>query len=113
MGLATRVDIDEYLFVRCGTPGFVAPEVVNIRDLNTKYDPVCDIYSVGLIFHILLFGTSPFNGQTYNEVLTLNREANIKMDTPEYLKIPIDAFDLLKKMLEREPKNRITAHKAA
>lgn len=28
-GLATKYDINEYLFKRCGTPGFVAPEVIN------------------------------------------------------------------------------------
>ena len=67
--MATESDIDEYMFVRCGTPGFVAPEVVNIKDLKSTYDPVCDIYSLGLIFHILLIGKSPFNGKTYNEVL--------------------------------------------
>ncbi len=52
-GLATRYDINEFLFVRCGTPGFVAPEIVNIKNLNTTYGPLCDIYSVGLIFFIL------------------------------------------------------------
>lgn len=53
LGLATRCDIPEYLFVRCGTPGFVAPEVVNIKNLNTTYEPICDIFSIGLMFHIL------------------------------------------------------------
>lgn len=33
--------------------GFVAPEVVNIKDLHTTYDAVCDMFSLGLIFHIL------------------------------------------------------------
>lgn len=53
LGLATRANIPEYLFVRCGTPGFVAPEVVNIKNLNTTYDPICDVFSIGLMFHIL------------------------------------------------------------
>ena len=53
LGLATRADIDTFMFVRCGTPGFVAPEVINIKDLNTKYDVICDIFSLGLIFHLL------------------------------------------------------------
>lgn len=53
LGLATRSNIPEYLFVRCGTPGFVAPEVVNIKNLKTTYHPVCDIFSLGLMFHIL------------------------------------------------------------
>mmetsp|Transcript_1667 Transcript_1667/g.172 ORF Transcript_1667/g.172 Transcript_1667/m.172 type:complete len:96 (+) Transcript_1667:890-1177(+) len=69
LGLGTKYDLEEYLFVRCGTPGFVAPEVVNIKDMKTTYGPVCDIFSLGLIFHILLIGKPPFNGKTYNDVL--------------------------------------------
>jgi len=65
-GLAEYADSEEYLFVRCGTPGYVAPEVINIRDMKVKYEPICDIFSLGLIFHILLFGVSAFPGKTYN-----------------------------------------------
>ena len=35
-GLATYADEEKYLFVRCGTPGFVAPEIINIKDMSTK-----------------------------------------------------------------------------
>jgi len=28
-GLASFVDVSEYIFRRCGTPGFVAPEIIN------------------------------------------------------------------------------------
>ena len=76
-GLAEFSNINEYLFVRCGTPGYVAPEVINIKDMKTKYNPICDIFSLGLIFHLLLFGKSAFPGTTYNEVLSQNRACNI------------------------------------
>lgn len=72
-GLATYADEEKYLFVRCGTPGFVAPEIINIRDMNTKSDPVSDVFSAGIIFHHLLFGASVFEGKKYNEILTQNR----------------------------------------
>lgn len=76
-GLAQFSDEPEYLFVRCGTPGYVAPEVINIKDMKTKYEPICDMFSLGLIFHILLLGVSAFPGKTYNEVLAQNRASNI------------------------------------
>jgi len=76
-GLAEFSEINEYLFVRCGTPGYVAPEVINIKDMKTKYDPICDMFSLGLIMHILLLGVSAFPGKTYNEVLAQNRASNI------------------------------------
>jgi serine/threonine protein kinase len=31
-GLATETNLDNYIFVRCGTPGYVAPEILRIRD---------------------------------------------------------------------------------
>ncbi len=65
--------------MRCGTPGYVAPEVINIKDMKTKYSTICDLYSLGLIFHILLLGKSAFPGTTYNEVLSQNRAANIDL----------------------------------
>ena len=54
LGLGTKTDVNKFMFVRCGTPGFVAPEVINIVDFDLKYDSVCDLFSLGLIFHILL-----------------------------------------------------------
>ena len=35
-GLSTHADEEKYLFVRCGTPGFVAPEIINIKDMSLK-----------------------------------------------------------------------------
>jgi len=52
-GLATTVSEKVYLYCRCGTPGYVAPEVINIKDMSTTYSSVCDVYSAGLVFHLL------------------------------------------------------------
>jgi serine/threonine protein kinase len=48
MGLATRADCGEFIYHRCGTPGYVAPEIFYSTE---KYDPVCDIFSLGAIFY--------------------------------------------------------------
>ncbi len=34
-GLATSIDEPTYIFIRCGTPGYVAPEILRIKDLST------------------------------------------------------------------------------
>lgn len=81
-GLSEFSNAEEYLFVRCGTPGYVAPEVINIKDMKTKYHPICDMFSLGLIFHTMLLGVSAFPGKTYNEVLTQNRASNITFEGP-------------------------------
>lgn len=55
-GLATHVDVKEYLYKRCGTPGYVAPEIVNAdaNDPNFKVNSKCDAFSVGVIMYLLL-----------------------------------------------------------
>ncbi len=114
-GLAEFSNIETYLFVRCGTPGYVAPEVINIKDMSTKYAPICDLYSLGLIFHILLFGKSAFPGKTYNEVLSQNRAASIDLAAEEYqamTKMEPETMDLLSQLLKRRPQDRICAEKA-
>lgn len=95
--------------MRCGTPGYVAPEVINIKDMKTKYDPICDMFSLGLIFHILLLGISAFPGKTYNEVLAQNRASNISFEGKDYEKLDKHALDLMMKMLKKNPQERITA----
>jgi len=52
-GLAADVDANDYLFYRCGTAGYVAPEITTL-DKGQKIEPICDVFSVGVIFHILL-----------------------------------------------------------
>ena len=65
-GLSTKCDIEEYLFKRCGTPGYVAPEIINSSsNENIHYTPKCDVFSAGIIFYILITGKSPFDGKSF------------------------------------------------
>lgn len=52
-GLSTFVTSKNYIFYRCGTPGFMAPELLKAKNTKKKADPIGDIFSLGLIFHIL------------------------------------------------------------
>lgn len=53
-GLATPNDVEEYLFKRCGTPGFVAPEIIKSNsDGDEKFCSKVDVFSAGVICYIL------------------------------------------------------------
>ncbi len=52
-GLSSFINVERFLFSRCGTPGFVAPEIYNYENGKKKYREVCDEFSLGVIFHIL------------------------------------------------------------
>ena len=108
-GLATRCDVDEYLFKRCGTPGYVAPEIINApTNENIKYTPKCDVFSAGIIFFIMVAGKSPFDGKSFHDILTQNKQCNINFNNPKLKKFP-HILDLLQKMLEMNPDKRISA----
>lgn len=68
-GLAAISDQFPYLYPKCGTPGFVAPEIANLIDKSTQYNSKCDVFSAGVIFHILLLGEGLFNGNGHVEIL--------------------------------------------
>jgi len=54
-GLATLIDLPEYIFKKCGTPGYIAPEVFKYDPKNpvTGYDDKCDVFSAGCIFYYM------------------------------------------------------------
>ena len=64
-GLSTNVDLPEYLFFRCGTPGYVAPEIIQLTK-SVHLEPTCDIFSLGAVFHVLLLNRSIFPGVKYD-----------------------------------------------
>lgn len=53
---------DEKLKTRCGTPAFVAPEVL-VPDC--RYDERCDMWSVGCLLYMLLGGYPPFQDKNH------------------------------------------------
>ena len=64
-GLATHADLEKYLFFRCGTPGYVAPEIVSLTQ-NEHIEPECDVFSAGVILHLLLTGQTLFPGTHFD-----------------------------------------------
>ena len=99
-GLATLCDEKEFVYTRCGTPGFVAPEIINIKDMaSAQFSPSSDVFSAGAIFHLLLTKKSIFKGKTFNEVLSENRLCNLDLNPANYTNIDPPAFSLMCRML--------------
>ncbi|CAK94349.1 unnamed protein product (macronuclear) [Paramecium tetraurelia] len=108
LGLAHIMD-QQPLYKRCGTPGFVAPEILKYNDQSPFYNEKCDIFSAGVIFYFMVTGFHPFSGQNYKEILKSNQECKINFDHKSLKKGPYNLRKLLKKMLKADPANRYTA----
>ncbi|CAD8076675.1 unnamed protein product [Paramecium sonneborni] len=111
-GLATSELLEKYLFPKCGTPGYVAPEILSTRS-ERRYNCKVDIFSAGCIFYKLLTGHSLFFGQNFDEVLKSNKTCQIDLDLPiDGIYITEQSIDILKKMLTKNPKIRVSASQA-
>ena len=107
-GLSSFVDAEDYLFYRCGTPGYVAPEITTLTK-GQKVDPICDVFSAGAIFHILLTKKTLFEGRKFDQVYENNRKMRFNLSSSLYKSIDSQAMDLLSKMLKIDPRERIKA----
>ena len=56
-GLATDVREKKHLLLRCGTPGYIAPEILRInKNRGERLQTVSDIFSAGSIMYELIYG---------------------------------------------------------
>ncbi|KAL0037492.1 hypothetical protein WJX79_010861 [Trebouxia sp. C0005] len=93
------------LFHKIGTPLYVAPEVLG----KSGHQCSCDIWSAGVIMHILLVGYPPFGGATEHAILRQVRKGQYTFTGPNWDEISDDAKHCIKQMLVMKPSRRATA----
>lgn len=88
-----------------GSPYYVAPEV-----LCKHYGPESDVWSAGVILYILLSGVPPFWAETEIGIFRQILQSRLDFESEPWPAISDSAKDLIAKMLERNPRKRISAH---
>lgn len=88
-----------------GSPYYVAPEV-----LLKHYGPEADVWSAGVILYILLSGVPPFWAETEVGIFRQILRGKLDFNSEPWPEISDLAKDLIRKMLDRNPKTRLTAH---
>ncbi|KAJ9181257.1 hypothetical protein P3X46_009405 [Hevea brasiliensis] len=88
-----------------GSPYYVAPEV-----LKKHYGRECDVWSAGVIIYILLSGVPPFWDETEQGIFEQVLRGELDFISEPWPNISESAKDLVRRMLVRDPKKRMTAH---
>ncbi|GAB2295788.1 Calcium-dependent protein kinase 25, variant 2 [Dionaea muscipula] len=88
-----------------GSPYYVAPEV-----LRKRYGPEADVWSAGVIIYILLSGVPPFWAETEEAIFEEVLHGDLDFSSDPWPNISDGAKDLVRRMLVRDPKKRLTAH---
>ncbi|XP_064971850.1 calcium-dependent protein kinase 10-like [Musa acuminata AAA Group] len=88
-----------------GSPYYVAPEV-----LKKMYGPAADVWSAGVIIYILLSGVPPFWAETEQGIFEEVLHGSLDFQSDPWPSISESAKDLVRKMLVKDPRRRLTAH---
>ncbi|GJN38058.1 hypothetical protein PR202_gb27066 [Eleusine coracana subsp. coracana] len=97
---------DGLLHTTCGTPAYVAPEIINKKG----YDGAkADIWSCGVILYVLLAGYLPFQDTNLMEMYRKISRSDVKY--PQWFSS--DIRRLLSRLLDPNPNTRITIEKLA
>jgi serine/threonine protein kinase len=87
------------IFERCGTPCYVAPEVLRDQGYGTK----CDIFSLGSVLFNLITGRFLFKGANKKDMLLANAKCHTAKIVEALLGCSPQCKDLMKLMLCADP----------
>lgn len=86
-----------------GTIAYASPEILK----GQNYDYCIDVWSLGVIFYVLLSGTLPFEADSQDDTANLIIESELQFGAPKWKKLDKRARKLVEKMLQKSIDKRI------
>ena len=101
-GLAAKLLKDEEKkYTICGTPNYIAPEVL----IHKGHSFAVDLWSLGIIIYTFLLGAPPFETKQIKQ--TYDKIKNSPLEFPKNHSLSDSAVDLVTKLLKKSPIDRI------
>ena len=100
-------------FTKLGSHNTMAPEIfLNIFKKEKKYNSKCDLWSIGVVFHIMLYGKKPYfcdipKGESSNFKLMIQSLKKFNVENKSFSQVSPESADLLKRLMRKDPNQRI------
>jgi serine/threonine protein kinase len=101
-GFARRFDETDLSRTICGSPLYMAPEML----LSKKYNNKSDLWSVGVIMYEALYGTPVYNAVNIIELYSMIK--NVPVTYPKNVPVSMACLDCLHRLLQKEPEKRMS-----
>ena len=110
-GLSYVDDKGRSLKAICGTPDYIAPEMITCaRGGNETYDAKVDVWSVGVILYVMICGFQPFFSQSEKTLLQLVEAGQFSFPSPEWDHVSTGAKEFVSLLLTKVSRaNALTA----
>ena len=104
-GFAKELKVGEKTYTFCGTPTYLAPELI----LHEGHALEVDLWAIGIVSYEMLFGHAPFQGSNESALFSA-----IVKDQPKFGKqgVSRDAEDFIRKLLSKDPSKRLGGTKS-
>ena len=93
----------------CGTPQYVAPEIITNSHTRKGYGQKADMWSLGVILYILISGYPPFHDDNHNSLFLKIAKGRYDFDDDVWEDVSAEAKDLIKKLLTVDPGKRLSS----
>jgi len=110
-GLSRILDEGSFMKTVCGTPQYVAPEVLT-RATKEGYGKAVDLWSLGVILYVLLSGTMPFEEDGQTTLFEKVKKGVFKFPAKQWKGVSEEAKNLIKGLLVVDPSQRLTVQQA-
>ena len=100
-GMAKQLNNNEKAMSFCGTPEYLAPEII----IGKGHDKNADWWSFGILLYEMLCGLPPFYVENLERMYELIKSGTLKF--PKRIQLSDEAKDVIKKLLERDVNKRL------